>query len=127
MFERSAGQPAEDDRLPGASVFEDAENFDVEILDLIARENGLADAVHAGANVLERQDRECRGGWQDGQQACNEAAWDDHYFSVAVGNGAMLLPHGLADAQPALQCQSPAGGIAIRKKDAGGRASEQYD
>ena len=40
----------------GADVLEDADDLDLELLDLRALEDGAADADHAGADVVERQD-----------------------------------------------------------------------
>ena len=56
VFERSAGEPRQNQRFLGACVFQDAQNLDVEILDFVAAENGLAGAAHACLDVLEGHD-----------------------------------------------------------------------
>ena len=61
MFQRSAGEAGEDEGFLGADIVEHAEDFDLELLDLVAVEDGAAGAAHAGSEVLEGKERSLGG------------------------------------------------------------------
>ena len=54
VFQRAAREAREDQRFLGADVFEHAEDFDIEVGDLVAGKDGASDAVHAGADLFKR-------------------------------------------------------------------------
>ena len=68
MLERSAGKPPQDQRFLRAGIFQNAEDLNLKILDFVAVENRLADAVHARPDIFEGHDGEGRMGGRHGQQ-----------------------------------------------------------
>ena len=57
MLEGSAGEAGEDEGFFGTDVIEDAEYFDLEILDFGGIEDGTPGSAHTWFDVLERQER----------------------------------------------------------------------
>jgi len=53
--QRPTAQTSQDDRLTGAQVIENAEDFDLKLLDAGTGKDGPAHAVLAGVNVFERE------------------------------------------------------------------------
>src|SRR5215469_3485360 len=51
--ERTATQPSENHGLLWSEVFENAEDFDLELFDLLTVKNGPAHAMHAGPDIFE--------------------------------------------------------------------------
>src|SRR5205085_6833538 len=92
MFEGAAGEAGEDEGFFGAEILEDAEDFDLELVDAIAGEDGASSAAHAGANVLEGKEGRGRGlGGEGGGKG--EYRRDDeagHVLIVAVKSGEKL-------------------------------------
>ncbi len=62
LRERPAGEPRQNDGLPGPDVFEHAQDLHLEFLDFVALENRLADGMLARAHVAQRKDRDLPGG-----------------------------------------------------------------
>ena len=60
FIQRPSGQSRQDDRLLGPDVFQNAQDLDLKFLDLVSGEDGLADAVLAGSNVTQRENRGLR-------------------------------------------------------------------
>ncbi len=54
--ERAAAEPGEDDFLAGSDILEDAEDFDLELFDAIAGEDGAADAMETWFDGGEREE-----------------------------------------------------------------------
>ena len=72
VLQRTAGEPRQDQGFLGAEIIQHAQDFDLKLLDAIAGEDGAADAVHAGADVLEGEERSL-GGKDRGQgEDCRE-------------------------------------------------------
>ena len=82
MFERAAGKPRQNQRFPGAGIFQNAENLDLKILDFVAAEYGLASAVHARPQVFERHN--VKGGMRgsEAEQAEGDGGKSHHPTSV---------------------------------------------
>ncbi len=51
--QRSAAETGEDDGLFGPEILQDTEDFDLELFDPIALENGFSDAAESRADVLQ--------------------------------------------------------------------------
>src|SRR6185312_4734117 len=82
VFERSAGETAEDEGLLRTDVVENAEDFDVKVFYFVAGENGFTDGVHAGLDVAQWQNGKRRGEGENSQKQDCQAA-DEHVSSVA--------------------------------------------
>jgi len=61
VFEGPAGEAREDEGFLGAEVVEDAENFDLELVDAVTGEDGAAGASHAGSDIFHGEERGLRG------------------------------------------------------------------
>ena len=89
VLEGSTGEAGEDEGFFGAGIFEDAEDFDLEVGDGIAFEDGLADAAHAGVDVAQRHDG---GGWRGGEEGSEKDRGQDetgHPISVVRSSGGL--------------------------------------
>jgi len=52
LGQRATAQPGQDDGLPWAEILEDSEDLDLEFLDPIPQENGLANASQSRVDIL---------------------------------------------------------------------------
>ena len=52
-----SGEAGEDEGFLGADIVEDAEDFDLEVLDFVPIKDGAPSAVHAGFEILEGKQR----------------------------------------------------------------------
>ncbi len=73
LSERAAAEPGDDDRLFGREVFEDSEDLDVEVFDLIPVEDSTADAVLPWADVM-KGEQLLRTGWASESEAVKSSA-----------------------------------------------------
>jgi len=95
LGQRPAGKLRQDDGLLRPDVFENAENLDLEFINAIARKNSLPDALHAGPDVLQREDRGLRA--QNSRQ--QETAKETHNLILRgcgtwiVGVGGRLIAY----------------------------------
>ena len=64
--QRTAGEPRQDDGLVRTDIIEHAEDLHLEFLDAIPGKHGASGAVHAGADVLQREE-----GSLAGQSGCD--------------------------------------------------------
>lgn len=73
LGEWAATEPGENDALLWAEIFEDSEDFDLELFDLLPVKHGPADPVHAGADIFEWEEALSGSGLQAQQQRDNTA------------------------------------------------------
>lgn len=78
--ERTAAEAREDDRLLWRDIFKDTEDFDLELFDAVALEDGAPDAAEAWVDFFEGEEvLGCRRGADREAESCGECAAEASY------------------------------------------------
>jgi hypothetical protein len=93
LLEWSTAEPGEDDALLWREVFEDTEDLDLELFDLISTENGAADTALTGTDIFERKERLSEDRQREHDEQGEEAAREPSAFKSRPGGQLTHISH----------------------------------
>jgi hypothetical protein len=93
LFEGTTGELGEDDGLLWSEVFEDTEDLDLELFDLISTENGAADTALTGTDIFERKERLSEDRQREHDEQGEEAAREPSAFKSRAGGQLTHISH----------------------------------
>lgn len=99
-LQRSSAEPRQDDGLLWSDILEYAEDFDLELFDVLPVEDGPAEAVHTGANIAEREKPFGAGGTgkkREQQQDHRSGQSLKRYFAPRTEGGLTHVSHCLSE------------------------------